>query len=61
MKDQMTHEDFLSALPYIDWYYMMAEGDAYRRGADQVMRYRTIAEENGWMDEFRAEEAKHKI
>jgi len=62
MKDQMTYEEFLSALPYIDWYYMMADGgEAYRRGADQVRRYRAIAEENGWMAEYKAEQEKHKI
>ena len=64
MKDEMTFEEFTAQLPYIDWYYMMADGgEAYRRGADQVRRYRELAESNGpeWVEAYKAVQAKHKI
>ena len=60
----MTFEEFVENLPYVDWYYGMADdGESYRRGKAQVDRYREIAKENGgkWLEAFRAQEEKHRI
>ena len=59
----MTFEEFTPRLPRLDWYYMMAEGDAYYRGRETVAYYRELAEENGpeWVAAFEAERKKNRI
>jgi hypothetical protein len=62
--NEMTFDEFVERLRWIDWYYMMSEDSAaYRRGCDAILKYRKIAEENGssWVAAFDAEESKHKI
>ena len=60
----MTFEEFVNSLRYIDWYYGMADCmEDYRRGQEQVDRFRRIAQENGpeWLEAFWAQEEKHRI
>jgi len=55
----MSFEDFLHWLPYIDWYYNMADdGAAYRAGKKQVEDDRKLAESNGpkWVEAYEAEQ-----
>ena len=63
MKNEMTFDEFTENLPRIDWYYMMAEGDAYYRGRDTVAYYRSIAQENGpeWVEAFEAMQKSKRI
>ena len=62
--NEMTYDEFVAALPLIDWYYGMSDdGAAYRRGKAQVQRYRDLAIAKGgeWQEAFKAQEEKHKI
>ena len=64
MKDQMTYEEFVAALPLIDWYYGMSDDPrAYREGKAQVQRYRDLAIAMGgeWQEAFKNQQEKHRI
>jgi|GEM_PF-5990625 len=62
--NEITFEEFVERLRWLDWYYMMSEDpSAYRRGCDAIRKYREIAESHGqdWVAAFDAEERKHCI
>lgn len=61
---KMTLEEFLENLPRLDWLYNMSDDhSAWKRGRDQVERYRLLALSMGgeWQDAFFAESERHKV